>query len=95
MLTSNGWGEQYRWKDYFSRMTAAHCFRMMEDMYASFGHFQYEDIRKITGCTKPCKYLKYSVTSAHSSSVSVDSPQFTFSVVVSSCLTSNNIISLV
>ena len=88
-------GQQYRWNDYLSRITAAHCFRMMGDFYASFGYFQYEDIRKITGCTKPCKYLKYSVTFSQYSTVSIDSPHFTFSVLVSSCLTSNNIISLV
>jgi len=77
-------------------------YRMMEDLYESFGRFRYEDIRKSTGCIKPCKYLKYSLSFALYSTISVgdlpekklhstlyvgaDAPQFTFSVLVSSCL---------
>ena len=69
-------------------MTKAASFRMMEDLYESFRYFRYEDIRKITGCVKPCKYLRYSVTFAEHSTMSVqdlstaDSPYFTFSVQV-------------
>ena len=93
-------GQQYRWNDYFSRMTTADCFRMMEDLYTSFGYFRYEDIRKLTGCVKPCRYLRYSVSFALPSTISLedlskaDSPHFVFSVLVSSRLACIKYISL-
>ena len=73
-------------------MTTTASFRMMEDLYTSFVQYRYEDIRKITGCVKPCKHLRYSVSFALHSTISVkdltkaDSPHFTFSILVSSWL---------
>ena len=58
------------------------CFRILEEWNESLYHFRYEDIRKKTGCIKPCKYLKYTVSFVLHSHV--DSPHYTFSVLVSS-----------
>ena len=58
------------------------CFRILEEWNESLYHFRYEDIRKKTGCIKPCKYLKYTVSFALHSHV--DSPHYTFSVLVCS-----------
>ena len=57
------------------------CFRIMEDINDNFFRFRYENIRKITGCIKPCTYLKYAISFDRPSMV--DSTHFTFSVMVS------------
>ena len=53
----------------------------MEDINYNLFRFRYEDIRKITGCIKPCTYLKYDISFNRPSMV--DSTHFTFSVMVS------------
>ena len=55
--------------------------RILEDFTDGLFQFRYEDIRKITGCIKPCKYFKYAVS--FDQPTIVDSPHYTFSVVVS------------
>ena len=53
----------------------------MEELHEKLFKFRYEDIRKTTGCVKPCKYHKYTVSFDGPSIV--DTPHFTFSVAVS------------
>ena len=58
---------------------------MMEDLNDSLFRFRYEDIRTITGCIKPCTYLRYAV-SFEQPSTDVETQHFSFSIVVSSCM---------
>ena len=65
---------------YISKGTHA-CFRIMEELNEKLFKFRYEEIRKMTGCVKPCKYHKYTVSFDGPSIV--ETPHFTFSVAVS------------
>ena len=56
---------------------------MMEDLNENLRRFRYEDIRKVTGCIKPCKYLKYGVQ-FEDQIYMVATPHYMFSVLVSS-----------
>ena len=84
-------GQQYRWTNSIKRQWLLlwvlqkawlPVFRLLDDFYEGLFQFRYEDIRKTTGCRKPCKYLRYTVWYEERSWV--DTPHFTISVLVNS-----------